>query len=53
MLKTILNKLERIFGMDILKIITMMNRNEQMQVLDHMFRHKHPKITSVPRGEKS
>ena len=42
--KTILNKLEWIFSMNILQIgRTMIKRNELMQVLDHMFRHKHPK----------
>ena len=42
--KTIWNKLEWIFSMNILQIgRTMIKRNELMQVLDHMFRHKHRK----------
>ena len=51
--KTICNKLERIFGMDILQIQrTLMKRNELMRVLGHMFRQERPKATSVPRGKK-
>ena len=39
--------------MDILQIRrTMMKRNELRRVLDHMFRHEHPKAISVPRGKE-
>ena len=38
--------------MDRLQTRRMTKKNELMPVLDHMFRHEHPKATSVPRGEK-